>query len=946
MHPRMHTHDIAAYEGQGARTQPFEMLCRGCSFQVEAGVDNLLLVDVGGQVDAEARKRFSAAIAQPDRAVAQGIVQEIQHHAFVVTHQRDGISGAGGVDVDKQFQDGPAVGSAVDVVAEEYQIERLNPVLYRIRRDPFEQVVQQVATAMDVANRIKGLVGRQWRQKRGVSTWVLITTTALPEPFAEQIRPSHQHFGEAIVQLPDHPPHAQRAVRASNYVEFCADLWNEKRGNSPNNAEKPMTRAFATDTAPRGSFIGQIEAIEVDPFALFAVLWRRKFLIGFVGLLFALLGGLFAVFIATPYFKASSVVVLNTQLPSNFDLEAVVPGLSSDQASINTEVEVIRARGLMEKLVAVLDLTQDPEFNKELRPEPLVSVDKTVGVVRDFLGLPQLEEPAPTPEETLNKTVDSVIEAIQVANIRQSYVFRLTAVTENPVKSADIANRLAELYIQRQLDVKLEATQQSSQWLGERAAELQSELEEAEARVTEFNAGTTLISPEVLAGLNRQLKELRERRLDLEAKLELASARVVSLKVAAETGDRTTTADVAADRTLTRFLTLDDDKSFDERLASILEAAELGEARARSQVAAVTSTIDEIVLQIEDQSADLVQLGQLQREAEASRLIYEFFLARLKETSVQEGIHYADSSILSRAVVPSEPSAPRKSLIVILTGTLGLMLGSAVVLRAESRDRAFRSIEEVERATGKVVLGQIPRVPVRSRAKLLDYLVKRPNSAAAEAVRNVRTSLLLSNPDSPHQVILSTSSLPGEGKTTNTLAMAQYMASMGKKVLVLEGDIRLSTLSEYFQGGERKGLLAVLAGEAELEDAIQPIEALGVDVLLGEKSPASATELFSSERFSELLAQLRKTYDTILIDTPPVLVVPDARVIGQHADDILFSVKWDATLRAQVKEGLRLLEAVNLKSPMLILSQVDLKGQAKYGYAEGYGSSSARYYTD
>lgn len=384
--------------------------------------------------------------------------------------------------------------------------------------------------------------------------------------------------------------------------------------------------------------------------------------------------------------------------------------------------------------------------------------------------------------------------------------------------------------------------------------------------------------------------------------------------------------------------------AFDARFKQVTERALLEQDRAINQIEALQSTVLLQKNKIERQSGDLVELQQLQREAEASRLIYEFFLGRLKETSVQQGIQQADSRVISQAVVPRAPSAPRKSMILALSMMLGLMLGAGLILGRELSQNTFRESAQLEKHTGYTVIGQIPSIPARRRKTVLQYLTDKPTSAAAEAIRNLRTSILLSDIDNPPQVIMSTSSMPGEGKTTQSLAIAQNLTGLGKKVLLIEGDIRRRVFAEYFDIKDKNGLLSVLSGDVKLEDAVVHDPSLKADILIGEKTKTNAADIFSSDRFRHLLKDARTKYDYIIIDTPPVNIVPDARVIGQSVDAVIYTVKWDSTTHRSVQDGLRALENVNVRVAGLVLSQINMRGMKRYGYGDTYGSYGSGYY--
>ncbi len=683
---------------------------------------------------------------------------------------------------------------------------------------------------------------------------------------------------------------------------------------------------------------------EIDLLAVFRTLWRGKIWVILSTLAALLIGGYYAFSVATPLYNAKAVVMLENRQEQVVDIESVMTGLSGDQAAVNTEVEVIRSRGLLEKLVLKLDLLDDPEFNVDLQPEPFISAEKVIKFFKGLAGVPPKEEKPLGERDILDATIDELLKKLSVSNIRQSYVFNIVAISEDPRKAAEIANTLGELYILDQLEVKFEATAQATEWLTERVTQLQDELEKAEAAVKQFASNTDLVGPESLDALNRQLKDLRERLLKSKAAENESRERARQLHALAEAKDYEGFAKLANDPALRRLLSAQGGDStnlpdtFKARMARILQTADQKKGQLANQITALAQSIESLQQQIESQSKDLVRLQQLQRESEASRLIYEYFLSRMKETSVQQGIQQADSRILSYAVVPLKPSSPHKGIILVLSAVLGMLFGSGMVLLREFTQNTFRTAEDLEHLSGATVMGQIPVIPARKRKKVLQYLTDKPASAAAEAIRNLRTSVLLSNVDNPPKIIMSTSSVPGEGKTTQSLALAQNLSGLGKKVLLVEGDIRRRTFAEYFDIKGKQGLLAVLSGEARLEDVVIYNEDLKADVLIGEKSAVNAADVFSSDRFHAFLDKLRDTYDYVIIDTPPVLAVPDARVIGQSVDAVLYTVKWDSTTRRQVAEGLKSLRSVGAAVTGLVLAQIDKRNMKRYGYGDSYGA--------
>lgn len=683
---------------------------------------------------------------------------------------------------------------------------------------------------------------------------------------------------------------------------------------------------------------------EIDLFALLQTVWRGKWIILLLTVLALCAGLTYLKAIAVPLYTASATVVLDNREEQVVDLQNVMSGLSGDQATVNTEVEVIRSRGLAEQLVDELDLTGDPEFNPSLREPSRFSAG---AIIRLLTGGGPREEP--DAQRVRDDVVDRVLRALSVANLRQSYVFRITMVTESPAKSALMANTLAKVYIQDQLAVKFAATDTAVEWLSNRVSELRLELEEAEQAVKNFNASTDLISPEALEALNRQVKDLRTRIEEAQRLRGDAEGKLISLSTARESGDLTLMEQVAEDPVLTRVLSsniANSREAFLARFDQIERGVEQDRDRAAVQLMALQTSYDSLNSRIEAQSDDLVQLQQLRREAEATGTIYAYFLNRLKETEVQRGIQQADSRVLSGSVVPVAASSPRTGIVLVLSLAFGLVAGAVLVLALEAGQNTFRTAEDLADHTGVRVLGSIPRIPVRKRAQLLRYIIDKPTSSAAEAIRNLRTSLMLSNVDAPPQVILSTSSIPSEGKTTLSILTAQNLAALGKKVLLIEGDMRRRVFSTYFDIPAEVGLVGVLTGEVPLEQAVSYEPTLGIDILPSEKPNANAADLYSSERFAEMLVEMREKYDIIVLDTPPVLVVPDARVASRHVDAIVFSVRWDSTHKQQVRAGLEMFESVGIKVTGVVLSQVDPKGLKRYGYGQygGYGGNYGGYY--
>ena len=701
----------------------------------------------------------------------------------------------------------------------------------------------------------------------------------------------------------------------------------------------------------------------IDLFALLNTLWRGKLFIFAAMALASLVGIYFAYVASVPTYSSTAVVILETDKASPIDLEGVVGGLSGDSTEVKSEIEVLRARTLMARVVDRLDLINDPEFNASLQEAGLMDRVKRQIVGAILGGIGMIDETAAQPSagsslseaENERRTRDRVISAllnkITIRNVTGSLVFQVTATSTSPTKSALLADTLVELYIINQIDVKFQAMEQATAFLSNRVAELKADLEMAEANIADFNANTDLVSLEIIKDAELELNGLRQRSDVARQTLSEFETLRAAFTDAISVEDK---ASVARDGRLDEMAAsiangAGSQDAFDRRYAVLQLRVEQNFESAAAQVSALASAERDLEDRIAFQSRDLIALQQLTREAEATRVLYEYFLTRLKEISAQQGIQQADSRILSSAVLPTRPTTPRKARILALSLILGALIGALLVILNDMRKKGFKTAEELEAHTGLSVLGQIPLIKGRGRQMIIDYLRKKPTSAAAEAVRDLRTSIMFSNIDNPPKVIISTSSLPGEGKTTQSLALAQNLAAMDKKVLLVEGDIRRRTLNEYFSTVPENGIVSVLLGDRPFSEVVFRDPVQNFDVLFGEESRLNAADIFSSAKFKEFVTECRALYDVIIIDTPPVLVVPDSRIIAQLADTILLSVKWDSTSQTQVDESLRLFRNAKLPISGLVLSQISAAGMRRYGYGDKYGAYGGygnKYYTN
>jgi polysaccharide biosynthesis transport protein len=342
-----------------------------------------------------------------------------------------------------------------------------------------------------------------------------------------------------------------------------------------------------------------------------------------------------------------------------------------------------------------------------------------------------------------------------------------------------------------------------------------------------------------------------------------------------------------------------------------------------------------------------VQLRALQREASADRSLYESFLVRLKEVEEQQQIIAPDVRIVSPADVPGAPSTPPPAVFALIGFTGSLVLGSILAVLLEQQDTALRNRWQVEGLLGVHGLGLVPAVD-EFRSGLRNHFVSKSGSAYAEGVRSLFTQLHWANEGNPPKVLLVTSALPGEGKTSLAGSLALCAAQLKQSVLLIDLDLRRPAVGGFFGLELATGITEFLSGDAYFEDVVQKNEDTGVDVLAVAKVHDNPTALLVSDRLQLLLREARTRYDRIIIDSPPVLGVADAKIVAPAVDAVLFVIRWERTKRDAAQAALKELGDVSANVVGAVLNNVDMKRHAHYAYGDAgqYYMNYSRYYRE
>jgi len=683
---------------------------------------------------------------------------------------------------------------------------------------------------------------------------------------------------------------------------------------------------------------------------------RRHFwvLIGIMAPLLALAAGI--VFSLTPRYTAEVLIMIEAQDNSRFvSLDSVVAGLSGDAESIQSEAYVLSSRALADRTIQKLKLDQDAEFNHDIDP-PLSSA------------------------AAYSRITDRYLDHLTIAPMENSRVIAVRFSSEDPKKAALIANTAADEYLQSRLETKFELTHQANTWLAERIDELRTQLAKQERIIEQARSdlgllegnGVTLASQQLIE-LNTQLVMARTARAEAEARLNQVQHQATTRQGA------DTMIEVLESPLIQRLR--EQEAEVERRVAEL--SSELGDRHphmiqlraeakdlqdrinrevgkivaglrnqvnvARAREASLQKSLEQLKSRVTVANKDDIGLRALEREADANRALLDTLLLRQKETLSQDNNDFQqpDATIFSRADVPAEPSYPRTIIIIGIAFIGSLVLGLLVILIIELLDSGFRSGEQFERATGVPSIGFIPKVTRPGEYKTMaGYLAGRPSSAFGESMRTLNWSLQLASPDDPPRIVLITSSLPGEGKTTVASCLATAQSKAGQRVVLLDADIRRPECHTLTGLDLEPGLTNLLAGQTDLDSVLAASEWSGLSVLPAGTPSPQAPNLLGSQRMKDLLAQLSDRFDLIVIDSPPMMAAADARILAQLADATVLTVRWGKTRRRTVRLTVHQLQAAGAKLAGGLLTLVDVRRNARYGYGDSgaYSGSLEKYY--
>jgi exopolysaccharide transport family protein len=691
----------------------------------------------------------------------------------------------------------------------------------------------------------------------------------------------------------------------------------------------------------------------------------------------------------TPVYEASGSVAVNKpdQGLLNFKDSPTVNVDYYDPTDLDTEVRVLQSDQLALLVIRQLNLDKRPEFggSPATKPTNTLTVD-----------------PLQSDSTQTSELLGGFKGGLHVAAIPNSRIIEIHYRSTDPQTAASIVNTLANVYVEQNFKTKFESTMQTADWLSKQLVDLQMKVESSQEKLVRYQKAHDIlgldekqnITTQKLDELNKELTSAESDRMSKESLYKLAqSGNIEALSAAPVAGAAAGTNAGSTGSTL-----LD---SLRSRQADLkIQIAELSTqfGPAYPKVAQLNNQLKEVEAEIQTEShktADrlhnqylaalarenmlhealnrqkgeanqlnesAIEYNLLKRDVETNRTLYEGLLERLKEAGITAGLRSSNVKIVNAARVPvgpSEPNVPRNLAFGLL---LGLTSGIGLAFLLENLDNTVRTPEQAQVISLLPTLGMVPNgsrplngqiqtksiLPVSTASSEVVELVTqhRPQSQMAESYRAIRTSLLLSSLGGPPKVILVTSALPQEGKTTTSINISIVLAQKGVRVLLVDADMRRPSVHKNLGMASHTGLSNVLTSNATLEQAIvrSPIHP-NLFILPAGPPPPNPAELLASADMGDLVQDLRGLYEHVVIDTPPTLSVTDAVVLSTRADSVVLVIRSGQTTKAALRRARDLLAQVNAKVTGVLLNAVDL-ASPDYYYYEYQGKYGSHYYTD
>lgn len=689
-----------------------------------------------------------------------------------------------------------------------------------------------------------------------------------------------------------------------------------------------------------------------------AAIRSNLLLIGAI-ILVALATALAATLLDTPRYTATSTVQINDSsdrvIGENDDQTAQESNLYDVDRFLKTQTDILRSRGLAQRVAQKLKLQDNPAFYEAMESSP-----------------PQ----AGTSDERKRNQVLSLLQTnLKVVLPRDSRIVSISFESADPAMAALIANTFGTEFIQANLQRKFDSSSYAREFVANQMAEAKQRVEQAERNLNDYSRTTGVIRTGDAAGdsnttsgdggsvtassllqINQAANQAAADRVVAEGRWRAISSvpLLASREVLANSTVNmlmTERAKVQAEleqelsRRLDDYPTVRQKRAELAKLESELQNAALAVRNSiRAEYLAAQNTelslqakLDGLKAQTLREQDSNVQYGLLKREADTNRTLYDGLLKRYNELNATAGISSSNVSIIDTAERPTNPTSPNLTKNLLLALIAGVGLAALTLFVKDQLDDAIRVPEDVEAKLRLPLLGVVPKATGRDP----DSDMGDPKSPVSEAYNSLRAALLYSTSAGLPQVMLVTSAQSAEGKTTTSYATAASLARMGRKVALIDADLRRPSIHRRFGLSNERGLTDLLTSSDPIESAIQATPQDNLFVIASGPIPPSPTELISSPRMEQVVQDLARDFDVVVIDSPPILGLADAPALSALADGVIFVVESDRSRRGSLKTALRRLRAMR---PILLGAVLTKFDPTRSGnrYSEYYGY---QYYT-
>ena len=664
-------------------------------------------------------------------------------------------------------------------------------------------------------------------------------------------------------------------------------------------------------------------------------------------------------------YDASSRILLDLEGNDGLGLEQVVMPIGLDlNTKLETQIHIVQSDTIANSVINQLGLQRNKEFAGK----------HAVQSAKEFESL-DLEDRA-----WLNKQFHK---SLNVQLIPKTQIVEVHFRSRDPQLAAQVANAVAATYIEHNFQTKYKATLQTSDWLTKQLDDLKKHAESSQESLTAYQKKTGILGTDEthniiidkLEDLNKELSAAQGDRILKEAKYRIAMSEDPELiaNIAPESvlgalykeraGVRSEYAQLAAKYGASYPRVVQLQSQLNELDAGIKEEVEKVGETVRAEFRAAQKSEQMLQASFDKQKGeayklneDAIQYAILRRDVESSRDLYDGLLKKLKEAGITAGLRSSNINIVDQASVPVEPVEPNIPLNLGLGLMGGLLGGMALAFIVENVDNSIRTPQDIETYCSLPSLGVIPSVtlhgknghklmPSAGKQFILPVTMEQRNSGSAEAFRALRTSLLLSSPGAPPQVILVTSAMMQEGKSFTALNLAVVLAQTGQKVLLVDSDMRRPAVHKYLGLPMNRGLSACLAGTEEVSTAVIAVDQIpGLHVIPAGHMPPYPSEMLASDTMPQLMQRWRGEYRYIVIDTPPVLAVTDAVVCARIADVVVLIARSEQTGRQSLVRTRDVLRKVRANIAGVVVNDLSFNSVEYRQYYGHYGSEYSYYY--